>query len=89
MTHGGLQMVMKNGFRSPAGILAILGLMGCPLWLWSTRWLPGTLYSSAWVGAVVIPGRCVAAAVEMWVVVSHLGGILQEDAVARDSKRLE
>ena len=26
--------VMANGFRTPAGVLAVAGLMGLPLWLW-------------------------------------------------------
>ena len=26
--------VMKNGFRTPAGALAVAGLFGLPLWLW-------------------------------------------------------
>lgn len=28
---------MANGFKTPAGALAITGLMGLPLWLWSCR----------------------------------------------------
>ena len=26
--------VMRNGFKSPAGILSVAGLFGMPLWLW-------------------------------------------------------
>jgi len=29
--------VMQSGFKSPAGALAIAGLMGAPLWAWACR----------------------------------------------------
>ena len=30
-------IVMSNGFRSPAGAVAVAGLMGAPLWAWARR----------------------------------------------------
>ena len=38
-----VQSVMANGFKSPAGVLAITGLMGLPLWLWACRYFPALL----------------------------------------------
>ena len=43
------------------------------------RALPGSLFASWWVGVVVVLGRLLAAAVELWVVRRHLGGLLAED----------
>lgn len=31
--------VMARGFKTPAGVLAIVGLMGAPLWAWACRWV--------------------------------------------------
>jgi hypothetical protein len=32
-----VQSVMADGFKTPSGALAIVGLMGLPLWLWACR----------------------------------------------------
>jgi hypothetical protein len=34
---GWVRAVMAGGLRSPAGALAVAGLMGCPLWAWACR----------------------------------------------------
>ena len=54
--------------------------MGCPLYFWALRFLPGSALASLPVGCVVMTGRVVAAAVEGWVVARHLRGLLAEDA---------
>ncbi|GMH39104.1 hypothetical protein BSKO_07002 [Bryopsis sp. KO-2023] len=72
--------VIRNGFKSPCGFVAITGLMGCPLWLWARRFLPDTMYSSQYIGWMVVPGRVLAAAVELWIIKRHLQGLLKEDS---------
>ncbi|GIL89572.1 hypothetical protein Vretimale_1874 [Volvox reticuliferus] len=77
-----VRAVMANGFKTPSGCLAVAGLMGCPLWLWARRVLPESPWSNPVLGAVLVAGRLLAAAVEVWVVGRHLGAILQRDAAA-------
>lgn len=74
-----VQHTMANGFKSPLGILAIVGLMGLPLWLWACRFMPGSLYASPWLGAPVIIGRLFCASVETWVLWAHVAGLLRQD----------
>lgn len=33
-----VQTVMRNNFKTPAGALAVSGLMGTPLWLWCVHY---------------------------------------------------
>lgn len=77
-----------GGFRSPAGALAMAGLFGLPLWLYSRACLPpgGPLTADAW-GLLLLPGRLLAAAVEAWLVGRRLGQLLGEDAAARLRRR--
>ena len=80
---------MANGFKTPIGALMIVGLMGCPLWLWSRCHMPASIYASSWVGAVVVPGRLIAAAVELWVIRRHFVALLEgdcQDIESRSSK---
>jgi hypothetical protein len=78
-----VQLVMRNGFRSPFGVLAIAGLSGCPLWLFARSCLrPGTwLTTPAWA-LVLVPGRLLAAAVECWVVQRRMQQLTTQDAAA-------
>ncbi|PNH11816.1 CDP-diacylglycerol--inositol 3-phosphatidyltransferase 1, partial [Tetrabaena socialis] len=82
---GWVQAVMANGFWSPAGVLAMAGLQGCPLWVWAQSCLPGTAWSSPLLGAVLVPGRLLAAAVELWVMRRHMGFLLRGDAEAAEA----
>ncbi|CAK0763931.1 hypothetical protein CVIRNUC_003107 [Coccomyxa viridis] len=75
--------VMRNGFKSPAGILSVAGLFGMPLWLWSRRFLPEFCFGNLGIGAVLLAGRLLAASVEGWVLYEHLKVTLQEDAYKR------
>eukprot|EP00803_Ostreobium_quekettii_P008436 evm.model.scf_181EXC.6 EVM.evm.TU.scf_181EXC.6 scf_181EXC:25269-27852(-) len=75
-----VQMVMKNGFKTPPGIVAVIGLMGCPLWVWALKHLPNTVYSSLWVGAVTVAGRLLAFSVELWVLKRYMAMLLKEDS---------
>jgi len=81
-----VKAVMRNGFKNPSGVFVVVGLMGCPLWLWATRWLPGTAYSSLLLGVPLIAARCVGAALEGWIVVTYLAALLNEDAKVRGKK---
>lgn len=88
--------VMDRGFKSPPGVLAILGLMGCPLFLWARkhaaqlavgrsvtrRLILALVVNNGWVGAVVIVGRFLAAGVEVWAVQRHLRQLLADDVDA-------
>lgn len=83
-----VRAVAAGGFRSPAGALAMAGLFGLPLWLYSRACLPpgGPLTADAW-GLLLLPGRLLAAAVEAWLVGRRLGQLLGEDAAARLRRR--
>ena len=76
--------VMHNGFRSPAGALAIAGLHGTPLWMYARRNLPpGSWVAADGWGLLLIPGRLLAAAVEVWVLARHGRQLALEDAAGR------
>ena len=100
-----LQAVMRNGFRTPLGVLTVAGLFGCPLWLWARRVAAGLNSAAnpgqgplaqliqllAWGGWgwVVVPGRLVAAAVELWVVYRHLSRLAQQDVRCEGKGRMQ
>ena len=75
-----VQAVMADGFKTAPGAAAVAGLFGAPLWLWARRFLPGTPCASPALGAFLVAGRLLAAAVECWVVARHVRGLLREDA---------
>ncbi|KAK9817549.1 hypothetical protein WJX74_004121 [Apatococcus lobatus] len=77
-----VQKVMANGFRTPQGSLTVLGLMGCPVWLWTRRWYPASVFASPFFAVPAVIGRCMAGAVEIWVIARHIQGMLREDAQA-------
>lgn len=88
-------MVMGSNFKNVTGAFAVVGLMGCPLYFWTRfnfkRFRPGpckrlilaTVIENPIVGAVVVLGRLLAAAVEVWAVQRHFRELLQEDMRAR------
>ena len=41
--------------------------------------MPGSLYASPVLGVVVVVGRLMCASVEIWVLLAHVRGLLQED----------
>ena len=43
------------------------------------RYMPGSLYASPFLGALVIIGRLVCASVEVWVLYAHFSGLLKQD----------
>ena len=75
-----VQAVMADGFKTAPGAAAVAGLFGAPLWLWARRFLPGTPLASPALGVFLVAGRLLAGAVEAWVVVRHVRGLLREDA---------
>ena len=97
------QAVMANGFRTPQGALAVLGLHALPAWLWAgatcalggggsgafARALGVPLSDGAWlvVACALAAGRLLAGAVEAWVLARHAGGMLAADAGERARAR--
>lgn len=77
---------MRNGFKNPAGAFVVVGLMGCPLWVWARRWIHGVIWTSWAVGTPLVAGRLLGAAVEVWILRAHLRAILLEDAESRKAK---
>ncbi|KAL6751272.1 CDP-alcohol phosphatidyltransferase-domain-containing protein [Haematococcus lacustris] len=71
-----VELLMGAHFRTPLGALMVLGLMGCPMWLWARSALPALPLPWAAVGCVVVAGRLLAAAVEVWVLHRFLLGLL-------------
>ena len=43
--------------------------------------MPGSLYASPVLGVAVIVGRLVCASVELWVLLAHMHGLLEQDEV--------
>ena len=108
---------MSDGFKTLAGAVAITGLMGLPLWLWSCRsaheqhillwvswcahpsiwasvesqrflifrYMPGSVYASPVLGGILIIGRLICASVEVWVLLAHIIGLVQQDEATRDA----
>lgn len=78
--------VMRNGFRSPVGAVTMAGLHFLPLWLWLSFRLPAktaiTRCAVGLIGAILIVGRMLAGAVEVWVIARYFNAILVRDAVA-------
>lgn len=46
--------------------------------------MPGSLYASPFLGALVIAGRLVCASVEVWVLYAHISGLLKQDKLDCD-----
>ena len=46
------------------------------------RFMPGSIYASPILGCAVIIGRLICASVEVWVLLAHARGLLQEDSNA-------
>ncbi|KAF5843617.1 CDP-alcohol phosphatidyltransferase-domain-containing protein [Dunaliella salina] len=79
--------IMANNFRTPLGCYVIVGLMGLPLWAWGLQFLPSSnILRHPALGAVLLPGRVMAAVVELWVLSKHLGSLLCQDAVAGEAR---
>eukprot|EP00200_Dunaliella_tertiolecta_P006434 CAMPEP_0202338746 /NCGR_PEP_ID=MMETSP1126-20121109/897_1 /ASSEMBLY_ACC=CAM_ASM_000457 /TAXON_ID=3047 /ORGANISM="Dunaliella tertiolecta, Strain CCMP1320" /LENGTH=218 /DNA_ID=CAMNT_0048929183 /DNA_START=279 /DNA_END=935 /DNA_ORIENTATION=- len=75
--------IMANNFRTVQGSYVIVGLMGLPLWAWGFKFLPSdNILRHPALGAVLLPGRVMAAVVELWVLSKHLGSLLRQDAAA-------
>lgn len=81
-----VKRLMANGFRSPQGLLVVAGLHGCPLWVYSVRWTPQIFFHRPvliCLGLIVIPGRLLAAAVELTLIYNYLSKIAQRDIQER------
>lgn len=63
------------GFRTPLGILAIAGLHGLPMWLYAAQ---HGVSLGAELGALLIVGRLVSLALELWVVSAHVRRLLRD-----------
>ncbi|XP_031553385.1 uncharacterized protein LOC116290484 [Actinia tenebrosa] len=78
-----VQAVMANGFKTPIGAFAILGLHGLPIWFYIERvkLLDETLSPcmQAYVTLCLSAGRLLCFAVESWFIYAHI-----EDMVASD-----
>lgn len=77
-----VRIVLSNGLRNPLGAWVIVGLHGCPLWLYASGmitfdwpWAPG-------IALIVVSGRLLAAGVEVTLVYTHVQRLLDTD-VAR------
>jgi hypothetical protein len=80
------QRVMANGFKQPWGFWAIGALHLLPLWLYVQRRMPETMLLVAglvplprvvdMIDALLWSGRALSAAVELWVLCTHIGVLL-------------
>lgn len=72
-------------FKSPAGIFCITGLMGCPMWAMAIRHMPRSAWSAAWLGALLISGRCLTAVVELWAIATYMQALIHTDLPSKDA----
>jgi CDP-diacylglycerol--inositol 3-phosphatidyltransferase len=85
---GWVRRVLGGGLRNPLGAAAVAGLFGCPLWLHARRVLPaGHALAAPWWGLLVVPGRLLAAAVEVHLLGAHVFRLMRRDAAALGRKR--
>ena len=49
------------------------------------RWQPSSIFTLPFFAIPAVLGRCLAGAVEIWVIVRHIRGMLTEDAQARQA----
>ncbi|XP_073258705.1 uncharacterized protein [Porites lutea] len=77
-----VQTVMANGFKTPIGTFAICGLHGLPVWLYGLKthlWSPFmSHHAQLGVTGVLISGRALCMAVEVWFIKSHIDDLLAE-----------
>ena len=48
------------------------------------RFMPGSVYASPFLGFVLVIGRLVCASVEVWVLLAHITGLMQQDEAVQD-----
>jgi len=84
-----VQRVMANGFKTPPGVFAIFGLHGLPVWLYGFKthlWSPFmSHHSQLGVAGVLVSGRALCMAVEVWFIKSHIQDLLAEQEQGRTS----
>ena len=47
--------------------------------------MPGSVYASPVLGGILIIGRLICASVEVWVLLAHITGLVQQDEATRDA----
>lgn len=82
-----VSLVVRDGFKSPLGVLCIGGLHFLPLWLWlqttievldpSVSALPSV---TVFVGMLLVLGRSYCLLVELWTLRRHLSSLLVVDS---------
>eukprot|EP00051_Salpingoeca_urceolata_P032924 m.18076 g.18076 ORF g.18076 m.18076 type:complete len:227 (-) comp5616_c0_seq1:51-731(-) len=83
---GWVQRVMHNGFRTPIGSFVIAGIHVLPIWLFVRQTaLDASLFGlsefvSLAVLALLVAGRVLGAAVEVWVLVTHSRALCKDNS---------
>jgi CDP-diacylglycerol--inositol 3-phosphatidyltransferase len=78
-----VQMIMANGFKTPTGTLTILGLHCLPMWIYAMQtdllspYLPYAI--SFIICLILVAGRLLCAACELWCVQKHIKSLLLDD----------
>lgn len=84
-----VQTVMANGFKTPVGAFAICGLHGLPMWLYGLKthlWNPFMSHHfQLGVTGLLVSGRTLCMAVEVWFIKSHILDLLAEHEHNRTS----
>ncbi|XP_020619779.1 CDP-diacylglycerol--inositol 3-phosphatidyltransferase 1-like [Orbicella faveolata] len=77
-----VQTVMANGFKTPAGVFAVSGLHVLPVWLYGLKshlWTPFMSHHlQLGVTGVLVSGRALCMAVEVWFITSHIKDLLAD-----------
>ena len=47
--------------------------------------MPGSVYASPVLGCILVFGRLICATVEVWVLLAHITGLIQQAEVVRDA----
>jgi len=79
-----VQMVMANGFKTPTGTLTILGLHVLPMWIYGMQTNYLEAYMSYAISLIIclilVAGRLLCLACELWCVQTHIKSLLLDDA---------
>lgn len=76
---------MKNNFRSIPGLIAMLGLFGCPLWFHAYN--VDLVASTSWA-LVLIPARVFVAVIELYTIGMHVDKLLELDVATQTDKQM-
>ncbi|XP_062516131.1 uncharacterized protein LOC134191523 [Corticium candelabrum] len=74
-----VQAVMAKGFKTSQGTLVTLGLHVLPLWIYGWQRIEAPLWFALTGFSILLAGRLLAFAVEIWCILTHLNFLVAEE----------